>query len=51
MIERGMRSVPSARAGYRGGLGTQPPAGSRGVAPAGVRGASPPENFAKTEVF
>ena len=27
--------MPSARAGYRGGLGAQPPAGSRGGAPAG----------------
>ena len=31
--------------GLQGGLGAQPPAGSRGGAPAGVRGAEPPGNF------
>ena len=34
-IERGTRSVPSARPADSGGLGAQPPAGSRGSAPGG----------------
>ena len=31
--------------GLQGGLGAQPPAGSRGGAPAGVKGAEPPGKF------
>ena len=33
--ERGTRSVPSARSADNGGLGAEPPAGSRGGAPVG----------------
>jgi len=34
--------------GNNGGLGTEPPAGSRGRTPMGVRGSKPPEAY---EVF
>ena len=50
--ERGTRSVPSARSADSGGLGAQPPAGSRGRAPGrGARGAEPPDFFLKIEAI
>ena len=41
--------MPSARPADSGGLGAQPPAGSRGGAPVGVRGAKPPGKFLKNK--
>jgi len=40
---RGLMASAGARAFFNGGLGAEPPAGSRGRAPGqGVRGAKPP---------